>query len=420
MPYILVILFVCISHTAFSNEIQFEEVSDIEAFEQIIAEKQKPVMLYFHASWCAPCRRMESTTLQNRRVVRFLNQHFLNFSVDIDGEFGKALKKNYSSSGVPAFLFLDVNSEILKVSVGFKNRATFLDVAQKALSSTVTLDELRVKHHEGTSSAVETILLAEFLNNLGDPKQFEVADAYLETLELSDLLKEKNWAFFIEFNQHINSPAFKIVVDELEQFFRTFGRQEVEVSLTKVVVRDILKTIREKDYELLTRIVNYLKKFSADSDALTNNENRLRLYANVNFYKKNEDWDAFAAHAVPFVEDHSFRLLNIHLNLLKRGNVPEDVMEYQSDLTIRMSGDIIQYANYIRLHVEDENVLKTAQNWIEKLFDLYSEIEVIDLIPNCEMLELHYNFTLKTDGTNAAGQLLETYQDAIEKHECTF
>ncbi len=83
------------------------------------AQKEKrPVMVEFHAEWCAPCHMVEEDVFPQRQVYEYLNANFLNFRVDFDASNGKTLASLYEVKGLPTMLFLDPQGVVLERILG--------------------------------------------------------------------------------------------------------------------------------------------------------------------------------------------------------------------------------------------------------------------------------------------------------------
>lgn len=80
---------------------------DLESVLAISAEVEKPVMLYYTADWCAPCKMMERDVFSDSTLITALNQDYLFYKVDYDSDNGRELNKTYRTNGIPAFFVLD-------------------------------------------------------------------------------------------------------------------------------------------------------------------------------------------------------------------------------------------------------------------------------------------------------------------------
>ena len=74
------------------------------------AEKNKPVIIDFYASWCAPCRKLDQVTFHHPDIVRLSKDDFIMVKVDLTGKDGENydhLLNEFNVKGVPTVVFLD-------------------------------------------------------------------------------------------------------------------------------------------------------------------------------------------------------------------------------------------------------------------------------------------------------------------------
>ena len=128
---------------AFKNDIavNFNEVNwenDIDLAFNLASISNKIIMVEFMADWCPPCKKMDSETFSNERVIKKLNEFILvkinvDTQQDIAEEYNGNAKK-YGGIGIPNILFLDKEKNILHRIVGFHNPSQLISVMDSVLT----------------------------------------------------------------------------------------------------------------------------------------------------------------------------------------------------------------------------------------------------------------------------------------------
>lgn len=88
--------------------VQWQAYSDPLLSEAV--EKNKPVIIDFSATWCAPCRELDEVTFHNRELVKQAGRDFVMIKVDLTRRgdpVHEDLLRQYSVKGVPTVAFLN-------------------------------------------------------------------------------------------------------------------------------------------------------------------------------------------------------------------------------------------------------------------------------------------------------------------------
>ncbi len=79
---------------------------------QMAKEENKPVAMYFWATWCQFCARFQTETLANPPVKKLLEEDFIIVAVDLDVD--KDVANQYNGWPPPKVMFLDPNGEVVR------------------------------------------------------------------------------------------------------------------------------------------------------------------------------------------------------------------------------------------------------------------------------------------------------------------
>ncbi len=141
------------------------------------ATNQRPVLIYFTASWCGPCKLMSRLTLTNATIEQTLST-IEHVAVDID--FQRDLAAKYTVEAVPTFVMLSASGDPVRQTTGFQTAGEFLRWLTNGIS-------------DADQSLVQQALLQEKLAKVDRLLASSNSDApRLAAAELFDLCGERD------------------------------------------------------------------------------------------------------------------------------------------------------------------------------------------------------------------------------------
>ena len=106
-----------------ASGVVFQNLSVGKAFARAEPEG-KLVLVYYTTSWCAPCRVLEATTLQDPAVAAWVAEHTV--AVRVDGDYARGLAARFDIGRYPSLVFVDAGRQVLDRLVGAISALEFL------------------------------------------------------------------------------------------------------------------------------------------------------------------------------------------------------------------------------------------------------------------------------------------------------
>ena len=132
MKSFLAICFLMITVTVNAAEIKFLENPTWTTVLAQAKKENKMIFLDAYATWCGPCKQMDSEVYTNSAVANFYNANFINVKYDMEKGEGPMLADRYYVNAYPNLIFIDPNGVMVHKGVGFVVADAFLELAKTA------------------------------------------------------------------------------------------------------------------------------------------------------------------------------------------------------------------------------------------------------------------------------------------------
>ena len=109
--------------------------TDWEAALAQAKKENKVVVIDFYADWCVWCRRLDSTTYRDPKVVHYLTERTVPLKLDVDASPGRAMANRYGVDGLPTILILSADGKEIGRIPGYMPAKGFLEAVQRYAST---------------------------------------------------------------------------------------------------------------------------------------------------------------------------------------------------------------------------------------------------------------------------------------------
>ncbi|MEG0762130.1 MAG: thioredoxin family protein [Chryseobacterium sp.] len=247
MKKIKLLAFIMLSQCAFSQI----WVNSLEDAKKLAKSTNKFIMIDFNASWCKPCRQMESEFFSNEKFKPTLDK-FIAVSIDIDSN--RDLASFYSVQSIPNLKIIDINGEVIHDVLGYDGA------------------ESSNKEFEGFPDNTEDLyenLVFKDKKNPSDEELLNLATSYQVLLQKSSNRAQKNFLSLsnIYYNKCIKKTKDANIkeISELGRFFNSALTDSGNKVIKNLDISKITPDNKSYAHYILAK-AHYMEKNKAEAE----------------------------------------------------------------------------------------------------------------------------------------------------------
>ncbi|WP_053975851.1 thioredoxin family protein [Mangrovimonas xylaniphaga] len=361
--------------------IHFEKGSFQDALDK--ARKENKVLFVDgYADWCAPCKKMAKTVFMEDEVGTYFNEHFVSYKLNIEKGNGPKLKEKYGIQGLPSYVFIDSNDEVVYRSSSAMSTEAFLNEAKAAMASAknpnsiVRLSELYNKNKE------DETLLAKYLDKLLEVKsEKNYADILEQYLKVQKTIADSSQAMVNLLANHHKQIVFggeadRIINENIKtKAWKKYVRKDIR-EIYQGIPKSMITTTTE--YAIVLRDTSLLEltfKRAAEAGFRADDAQRKRIY--TYYYLKTGQGEKYKAlvhddiaNYVSSIDKESFRTFYLGW-LQKRAEGDPEALRMVRPNAVKYSEELYGMLKDYVGFVNTEEEKKEALSWMEVAYYIY-------------------------------------------------
>lgn len=136
-------------------------LTNLEEGKKIALSTNKLIIIDFWASWCGPCRRMDSESWSDPKIQQLM-QAYVPVKIDIDRNRKDSMIYNVRS--IPFVFIIDGNGEVIYKSLGYMNKEEIIKVLERYALNTNFLQREAINYFQNQNYVTSLRLGEKYLD----------------------------------------------------------------------------------------------------------------------------------------------------------------------------------------------------------------------------------------------------------------
>jgi thioredoxin-related protein len=397
------VMLVLTSATLQAQGIKFEENLSWDQVKQKAKNENKNIFIDVYATWCGPCKDMETKIYPNAEVGKAINDQFVSVKVQQDKSpndnysikswytDAASIIKEYQVDAFPTYLFVSAEGKLMHRDLGFQEAPQFMQTAELALTNPIGKYDPQLaayqkgkKDYQAFDELILHVLKVRKNNQLAIEMAKDYKKNYLDKLKKSELLQKRYLDFIGEFHSLIstNDNFFKLCYErpaDVDKAKEYEGGGWAKYQVDQTVYREIIDPLLWKDEkEGIARTFNpdwknIVRTVTSKYPRL--NAEQMIDDAKLPYYHKSKNYAGFAQYVDSIIAE----------------NIPK------ADHPVWNAWRLNQTAWAMFEETKDELVLNAALKWIDLSISLdETSARSKGKAPNCQLYDTKANLLYKT------------------------
>jgi thiol-disulfide isomerase/thioredoxin len=267
--------FLTLSLSTFAQCIEFFHGTWEEALVKAETEG-KLIFVDAYTTWCGPCKKMSANVFPKAEVGDVFNANFINVKLDMEKEESVTFRQNHRVRAYPTLFWINGKNEAVHTSVGGKQVAQLIGVAEEAIAKQDDLPALTAEWEAGDRDPKLAFTYIRALVRRGE-NHLRVANDYLRNQK--DLTTEGNLNIIQVAATNADSRIFDLLMQNKAGIVALNGQEAFDASVRQAVNATKEKALEFKDASLLETAVKKLSSVDPAAGKLLELEGAYELAA---------------------------------------------------------------------------------------------------------------------------------------------
>lgn len=280
---------------ALMGQVEFIEVENLEQMKAAQKKASDQMLMLFvdvYATWCGPCKMMDSEVYSDPYVASYMNTHYVNVKMDGETDYGRIFVSEQQLEGYPTmFIFSDDGERISKI-VGYTPPKDLVSSLKSVNGGYGKMKILRARYNNGTIGEEDFADYITVVREMGNQEKAEELTAeYVEkTMDQKRKLSDSDIRVLAFYTDLDDSwwDRFSADRERLKQVLK----EDYMLAMEKIYNKSLVKAVDEERIDMISKIANELTPFVEDETSSWD----LRSLPFIQFYYYSDKIDELIAY----------------------------------------------------------------------------------------------------------------------------
>lgn len=242
-----------------TGQVNFLEVTNLQEMEEArkkASDQQLMMFVDVYATWCGPCKIMDSQVYTDPGVAEYMNANFVSVRMDGETDYGRKYAAEQQLEGYPSMFIFSRDGEPVSKIVGFTPAEDLITTLTGTVEHYSQVRNYRTKHMRGTLETEDFADYVTVVREMGNQEEAEqLAGEYMEQI-MGSKLSDKDIqvvAFYMDMEDEW-WPAF---VSDRDRLKRVLG-EDYMLAMEKIYNNSLVKAVETDNIQLISKISNEL------------------------------------------------------------------------------------------------------------------------------------------------------------------
>ncbi|MBE0655633.1 MAG: thioredoxin family protein [Bacteroidales bacterium] len=291
------------------GQISFREIREESEWKQAVADAGRDGKLLFldiYATWCGPCKYLESNVYTDSALGAYYNANYINLKMDGESPFGRTMVQKFQLTAYPTMYYLSPEEEIITKIVGVREAGPLQQTGMAIFENAERLAYYEESFINNKLNAMELKSYQTLLAQTGQPeKAAEVAGRIIPSLSEEDIFNPDYRNIILNSSTDIDGNVFRAMLNNREKLHETWSPEETDRLFAGIFNATLFKAISAKDEALLQRIQDEFLPFYLGGNPA---EIQSGVFITKKLYMANtDDWERYGQIVLSEYENHHLK-----------------------------------------------------------------------------------------------------------------